>query len=125
MRIDCPVNRVIPRQTSEDFFFNNTLIPKGSLVCVDLTAIHHSKKVWSDPEKFDPDRFAEGGEASLHDAGSGMTWLPFSMGGRQCAGMKMSLYQQRIFLAMLRNVSLVRICLNYLYSLVVPFFLYI
>ncbi|OBZ91245.1 hypothetical protein A0J61_00715 [Choanephora cucurbitarum] len=101
LRIDCPVNRVIPRQTSEDFFFNNTLIPKGSLVCVDLTAIHHSKKVWSDPEKFDPDRFAEGGEASLHDAGSGMTWLPFSMGGRQCAGMKMSLYQQRIFLAML------------------------
>ncbi|KAI8359149.1 cytochrome P450 [Blakeslea trispora] len=101
LRIDAPVTRVIPRTSSEDFVLNGTLIPKGSFVSVDLTAIHHSRKVWSNPEKFDPERFAEGGEASLHDAGSGMSWLPFSIGGRQCAGMKMSLYQQRVFLSML------------------------
>lgn len=75
-------------------------IPKGTLVSVDIYSLHRNPKVWKDPLRFDPDRFAPGGEAE-RQPGSGMAWIPFSNGGRQCIGMNFSLVQQRVVLAML------------------------
>ncbi|KAI8330262.1 cytochrome P450 [Choanephora cucurbitarum] len=101
LRINGPVSRVVSRKATEDFFLHDTLIPKGTPVNVDINAIHHNKKFWTNPYEFDPSRFAEDGEGTTRKAGSGMAWLPFGSGARQCIGMNFSLYEQRVFLSML------------------------
>ncbi|KAI8366859.1 cytochrome P450 [Blakeslea trispora] len=101
LRINGPVSRVVSRKATEDFVLNDKLIPKGTLVNVDLHNIHQSEKFWTNPDEFNPERFAEDGEGTTRKAGTGMTWLPFGSGARQCIGMNFSLYEQRVFLSML------------------------
>ncbi|OBZ85840.1 hypothetical protein A0J61_06113 [Choanephora cucurbitarum] len=105
LRINGPVSRVASREAAEDFFLDEKLIPKGTPINIDINAIHHSKKLWKNPYEFDPERFAADGEGTTRKANSGMAWLPFGSGARQCIGMNFSLYEQRVFLSMLRNVS--------------------
>ncbi|ORX55730.1 cytochrome P-450 cyp509A1 [Hesseltinella vesiculosa] len=73
-------------------------IPKGTLVNVNVYGMHHSEQVWEDPEAFNPDRFGEGGESEQH---SGLAWVPFSNGQRQCIGMNFSIAEQRVIIAMI------------------------
>ena len=47
---------------------------------LDIYQLHHNPTVWNNPEKFDPERFAPGGEAEHN----GLGWMPFSQGSRQC-----------------------------------------
>ncbi|KAG0181653.1 cytochrome P450-dit2 [Apophysomyces sp. BC1021] len=100
MRIDGPVSAVIPRRTAEDLELSGYFIPKDTALAIDIYALHHNPNVWEDPEKFDPERFAPGGEAENMTRG-GLSWLPFSNGGRQCIGMNFSLVEQRVLLSML------------------------
>ncbi|KAI9345052.1 cytochrome P450, partial [Pilaira anomala] len=100
LRINGPVPEVSERVTAEDIILSNTLIPKGTPLTVDIFAIQHSTKLWKNPDTFDPDRFAEDGEAT-RGPGEGMTWLPFGNGARQCIGMNFSLNEQRVMLSML------------------------
>ena len=36
---------------------NGVTIPKGAIIDVPVSVLHHSPLYWKDPEKFDPDRF--------------------------------------------------------------------
>ncbi|CEG64798.1 hypothetical protein RMATCC62417_01710 [Rhizopus microsporus] len=89
---------LILRDTVEDMYLDDTFIPKGTRITVDVSAIQRDSKVWSKPDDFIPERFMEGGEAEGHE---GMTWLPFGGGARQCIGMNFSLTEQKVALAML------------------------
>jgi cytochrome P450 len=101
LRINDPAPRVFPRVVTEDTVLSSgTFIPKGSLITVNIFNIHHSDKVWSNPEQFDPDRFAEDGEG-VRESGEGMAYLPFGNGARQCLGMNFSLNEQRVMLSMI------------------------
>ena len=90
---------------AQDTAISSTLVPKGTRIRVDTYAIHHNKKIWTNPEKFDPERFSEEGEAHLREFRDGLSWLPFGSGARQCIGMLFSLNEQRVLLPMLCNVS--------------------
>jgi cytochrome P450 len=81
LRVYGPVVQVVPRVAQEDIVLADTLIPKGSLVTVNVFNIQHSKKVWKDANEFDPERFAPKGESSQL-AGEGATWVPFGSGAR-------------------------------------------
>lgn len=50
--------------------------------------MHFNPHLWKDPLRFDPERFAPGGE--LETMPSTYAYLPFSSGSRQCIG---SLYE--------------------------------
>lgn len=97
-----PASSVLPRYAAEDTVLNGVFIPKGAKISIDIHEMHHSPRIWKDPEVFNPDRFMEGGNAESL-AGSGMSWLPFSNGARQCIGMNFSLAEQRVFLPLLRK----------------------
>lgn len=97
-----PAASLLPRTTTQDTDLNGVLIPKGTLIGIDVHELHHNPRVWKDPEVFNPDRFLEGGEAD-ELTGKGMTWLPFSNGSRQCIGMNFSLAEQRVLLPLLRK----------------------
>ncbi|KAI9276458.1 cytochrome P450 [Umbelopsis sp. AD052] len=76
---------------------NGVIIPKGTLVKVDVISLHYNPNLWKNPTKFDPERFAEGGE--LESMPSTYAYLPFGGGSRQCIGMNFSLAEQRVALS--------------------------
>ncbi|KAI8070673.1 cytochrome P450 [Gongronella butleri] len=98
LRRYAPAGNLAARISDEDTVLNGVLIPKRTPVQVDVDAMHANAAVWSDPGRFDPMRFAPGGE---YDNLESMAWLPFGGGQRICIGMNLSLTEQRTFAAML------------------------
>lgn len=101
MRLNPPATVTLPRVATADVSFGPYLIPKGAHVSLDMYAMHHSSRNWADPERFDPERFAEGGESDAKGNDANFAWVPFSGGGRQCLGINFSLTEQRVVLSML------------------------
>lgn len=75
-------------------------IRKDRRISVVLTALHRDPKVWTDPERFDIDRFLPENEATLHPH----AYKPFGNGERACIGRQFALTEAKLALAlMLRN----------------------
>ena len=93
-----PANDLLPRVPTNDTNLGGVMIPKDSLVSVDIHALHHNPHVWKNPKEFIPERFEEGGEHSKH---KGLTYMPFGSGSRTCIGVNFSTMEQRVALSML------------------------
>ncbi|CAF1688908.1 unnamed protein product [Rotaria sp. Silwood1] len=83
------------RVASCDYQLGNYHIPKGSIINVPVYPIHHDPNVWSDPEKFIPERFLPAEKAKRHP----MTYLPFGDGPRNCIGMRFALSEAKLGIA--------------------------
>jgi cytochrome P450 len=57
-------------------------LPAGSFVIINNWMIHHDPRFYTDPEKFDPDRWAGNSTAGRPR----LAFAPFSAGPRQCIG---------------------------------------
>ena len=66
-------------------------LPPGAGVLVSPWITHRHPRVWPDPERFDPWRFAGGRERPPY------AWIPFGGGARACIGRHMSLLESRCF----------------------------
>ena len=44
------------RYCKQTTVINGVTIPKGAIIAVPISLLHHSPLYWKDPEKFDPDR---------------------------------------------------------------------
>ncbi|KAG2175879.1 hypothetical protein INT44_000357 [Umbelopsis vinacea] len=97
IRLAPPATGLVERETAVDTELAGVVIPKGSLIKVDTLSLHYNENLWKNPTKFDPDRFAEGGE--LESMPSTYAYLPFGGGSRQCIGMNFSLAEQRVALS--------------------------
>ncbi|KAI8144471.1 cytochrome P-450 cyp509A1, partial [Fennellomyces sp. T-0311] len=100
LRINGPIASIVGRKAAQDTELSGVFIPKGTRVVCNLYEVHHNPTVWNDPEEFEPERFAPGGEADQL-AKTGLAWIPFSNGARQCIGMNFSMTEQRVLLSML------------------------
>ncbi|KAI9256666.1 cytochrome P450 [Phascolomyces articulosus] len=98
LRIAGPADSLISRKANKDTELGGVFIPKGTDVTLSIYNLQRNPRVWNNPEKFDPERFAPGGEAEGKDANA---WIPFSSGSRICIGMNFSLSEQRFLLPML------------------------
>ncbi|KAG2172696.1 hypothetical protein INT43_000043 [Umbelopsis isabellina] len=97
-RLANPASGIIEREVTEDTNLGGYIVPKGSLLNIDILGVHHNPDYWSDPETFNPDRFKEGGE--MDSQTSAAAYLPFGAGTRQCiAGMNFSIAEQRVALS--------------------------
>lgn len=62
-------------------------IPEGSNVLVNLWAIHHSAQVWTEPDKFIPERFLD---REVDFLGRSFDFLPFGSGRHMCLGLPLA-----------------------------------
>lgn len=70
----------IGRELPEDVEIAGQLYPKGCTLLIFIYGIHRDPKFYPDPEKFDPERFAESNNRTPY------TYVPFSAGSRNCIG---------------------------------------
>jgi len=96
MRISPPAGTVNPRKATEDLTLGGVEVPKGTVVTISIPTIHHLPEFWPEPDKFDPFRFSAENSKGRHP----YSYIPFSLGRRNCIGNTFSILEQRIFLAM-------------------------
>jgi unspecific monooxygenase len=76
--------------------WQDTAIPPQSLVMVAPWILHRHRKLWRDPESFDPARFLGDGPAVPKFA-----YLPFGAGPRVCVGAHFAMSEATLVLAMI------------------------
>jgi cytochrome P450 len=76
-------------------------VPRGTLVVVAPWVLQRHRRLWTDPDAFDPDRFMP----ERRDAIDRFAYLPFGAGPRVCIGASFSLQEAVVVLAeILRGV---------------------
>jgi cytochrome P450 len=83
MRIVTPVPGVT-RRTNRESELLGFRLPARTYVAVHLWGVHHLPEVWPDPERFDPERFAE---HRREDKVHRFAYMPFGNGVHKCIGM--------------------------------------
>ena len=90
-----PPAPLFARQPTEDVTVGEWEIPKGSLVVVSTYALQRDPRFFSEPELFNPDRFAPGWEERIPR----FAYLPFGGGPRVCIGNGFAMMEARLVLA--------------------------
>lgn len=72
---------LVPHESSEETTVGGYRVPRGTMLLVNLWAIHNDPKLWDEPRKFKPERF-EG----LEGVRDGYKMMPFGSGRRSCPG---------------------------------------
>src|SRR5579884_95651 len=83
LRMFAPVG-VLFRQALSDTALRGHFIPAGTLLSLSLYASQRMEPWWHDPDRFDPERFAEG---RREDESHRYAWTPFGGGVHKCIGM--------------------------------------
>jgi cytochrome P450 len=101
LRLVPPVPGLIRRAVKDTDVLGH-YIPAGTLLLVSPWFNHHFEEYWSDPLRFDPERFAE---PRREDQSHRFAWMPFGGGVHQCIGMHFGVLEVKALLhEMLRTV---------------------
>jgi cytochrome P450 len=73
---------VLTRRVNEDIPVTGGTLPGGSIIFVSEWVVHHDPRWYPDPERFDPERFAEEAERERPE----YAFFPFGAGRRDCVG---------------------------------------
>ena len=76
-----PPAYVIAREAQLDDQIGDLHIPRGTAVIIAPWVLHRHSAHWKDPDRFDPNRFIQGGQIAMPRA-----WMPFGTGPRVCIG---------------------------------------
>ncbi|MBN6040713.1 cytochrome P450 [Amycolatopsis sp. 195334CR] len=94
LRLVAPVPSMA-RKTLHDTEVLGFHLPAGSLVGVSPTINHFDPRYWTDPLRFDPDRFSE---ARREDRGHRFAWMPFGGGAHKCIGLHFGMFEVKALL---------------------------
>jgi cytochrome P450 len=83
LRLVAPVPS-LARKTVKDTEVLGHYVPAGMLVAISPTVNHFAPECWSDPMRFDPERFAE---PRREDKSHRYAWMPFGGGAHKCIGL--------------------------------------
>lgn len=85
------------RKVAQDLHFKDYLIKAGKYVCVSPRVSHRIPEIFTDPEKFDPDRF---NDERKEDA-LPFSWIAFGGGRHKCSGNAFAMLQLKAIYAIL------------------------
>ena len=94
MRLYPPVP-VIARRPVRDVDLDGYDIPADAQVVIPLFCLHRHRALWTDPDRFDPDRFLGERGANLPRT----QYMPFGGGGRTCIGNSFAMVEAKVLLA--------------------------
>nr|ALT04746.1 CYP76 [Beta vulgaris] len=98
LRLHPPTPFLIPHKAEKDVLLCNYLVPKNSIIWVNLWSIARSPSVWPNPESFSPERFLE---MEIDIKGRDFKLIPFGSGRRMCPGMPLAYRMTHMLLATL------------------------
>ncbi|MEM9305251.1 MAG: cytochrome P450 [Pseudomonadota bacterium] len=87
----------IPRVAAEDTRIAGKRVRRGTMLMVSPWTIQRHRRLWRDPDVFDPDRFLPAREADM-PAGA---YLPFGQGPRVCVGAAFAVIESALIIARL------------------------
>ena len=86
---------IVPRRTIREIVLSGIRIPAHTMVFTVPGFTNHMSDYWTEPEKFDPDRFSP--ERAEHK-GHAFMFHPFGGGAHKCIGMHFSQMEYKCFL---------------------------
>nr|BAO73899.2 cytochrome P450 [Echinochloa phyllopogon] len=84
LRLYPVVPTLVPHESTAECTVGGHRVPGGTMLLVNVYAIHRDPATWADPDAFRPERFEDGGA-------EGRLLLPFGMGRRKCPGETLAL----------------------------------
>jgi cytochrome P450 family 3 subfamily A len=97
MRVYPPVTNFVSRSPNIDYHYKDIVIPRGTDCRVPVYHLHRDPELWSEPEKFDPQRFSAENKHLINP----VVWQPFGVGPRNCIGMRFALLEIKLALSQL------------------------
>jgi cytochrome P450 len=85
----------LPRNATEDTTLAGYPVAAGTSVLCSTYLVHHDPHAWDDPERFDPERFAEG----TSQPRSRHAFMPFGLGQHMCIGQHLAMLEGPLALA--------------------------
>lgn len=85
LRLYPPVPLLLPHEAVQDCKVAGYDIPKGTRLYINAWKIHRDPNIWSEPEKFMPERFLTS-KRSVNARGQYFEFIPFGSGRRSCQG---------------------------------------
>ena len=87
----------VPRTAAEDSELAGYSIKAGTSVLCSPYLVHHDPHAWDEPERFDPDRFAEGSAQPRNR----FAFMPFGLGPHMCVGLHLAMLEGPLAIARL------------------------
>ncbi|KAI7733798.1 hypothetical protein M8C21_012549 [Ambrosia artemisiifolia] len=81
LRLHPPVTFLVPHKAITDVEIKGYVVPKDSQIMCNLWAMGQDPNVWSDPQRFEPERFLD---AEIDFKGRDFEFIPFGAGRRMC-----------------------------------------
>lgn len=86
LRLYPPGPVLVPHEATQDCYICGYIVPKGTRVFANVWKLHRDPAIWSQPERFMPERFVtENGDVD-DEGGHHFEYLPFGSGRRACPG---------------------------------------
>ncbi|KAK9696325.1 Cytochrome P450 [Popillia japonica] len=94
-----PIAATLERIATKDYKIPNTdvVLKKGTKVLISIQGLHFDPEYFPKPEVFDPDRFSPENKENRHAC----AYIPFGEGPRICIGMRFSVMQAKIGMAIM------------------------
>jgi cytochrome P450 len=96
MRLYPPIPGILREAAAADVL-SGQRVPAGSIIAVMPWIVHRHRRLWSDPDRFDPEHFA----AEPVAARSRFAYIPFAAGPRICVGAAFAMTQMLVVVSVL------------------------
>ncbi|KAK2453930.1 isoleucine N-monooxygenase [Trifolium repens] len=91
----------VPHVAMNDTIVGNYLIPKGSHILLERSGLGKNPKVWSEPDKFKPERHLMSDGSNINLTEPNLKFISFSTGRRGCPGVTLGTTMTILLLARL------------------------
>ncbi|HEX3884559.1 MAG TPA: cytochrome P450 [Stellaceae bacterium] len=91
MRLYPPIPGILREAAGEDVLCGHR-VPPRSIIAILPWVVHRHRRLWDDPDRFDPDRFLPANAAKR----SRFAYVPFAAGPRICVGTTLAMTQMLI-----------------------------